>query len=110
MHHFHACTLSPCTPNDLRSWPLQRRDDEWQAGHIKGARHASFLPPCSFPSTVAPLLVGLDKGAEIVIVCLKTPRSIGAVKWLSQQGFTNARQLQGGMLAWRSARLPEVLE
>ena len=89
---------------------MQRRDDEWQAGHIKGARHASFLPPCSFPSTVAPLLVGLDKGAEIVIVCLKTPRSIGAVKWLSQQGFTNARQLQGGMLAWRSARLPEVLE
>ena len=68
------------------------------AGGAYQGRQACKLPPA------------LDKGAEIVIICLKTPRSIGAVKWLSQEGFTNARQLQGGMLAWRSAGLPEVLK
>jgi rhodanese-related sulfurtransferase len=43
----------------------------------------------------------------VVAICLTAHRSIPAVRLLRENGF-EARQLQGGMLAWRAAQLPEV--
>jgi rhodanese-related sulfurtransferase len=50
----------------------------------------------------------VGKDAEIYTICLSAHRSIGAVKWLQQQGYTKAKQLQGGMQAWWKQQLPET--
>ncbi|PNW73410.1 hypothetical protein CHLRE_14g630950v5 [Chlamydomonas reinhardtii] len=86
-----------------------RTRGEYEAGHIAGAVHASFLPPWSWPSNVAPVLAGgVDKGTPLFVICLSAHRSIGALKWLRDQGYTNVQQLKGGMQAWRAAKMPEV--
>ncbi|EFJ46160.1 hypothetical protein VOLCADRAFT_105722 [Volvox carteri f. nagariensis] len=87
-----------------------RTQAEFKAGHIPGALNASLLPPWSWPARVEPLLQGLQPSTELYVICLSAHRSIGALKWLQDRGFTNVKQLKGGMQAWRSQRLIEVKE
>ena len=42
----------------------------------------------------------LDKNAEIVAYCHKGMRSADAVGFLLQQGFTNVKNMIGGIEAW----------
>ncbi len=80
---------------DVRSGP------EFTAGHIPGATHASIT---SLPGRIGSL--GLDPARPVVAVCLSAHRSPPAVRLLRREGY-EALQLAGGMLAWRSAGLPE---
>ncbi|GAX80178.1 hypothetical protein CEUSTIGMA_g7616.t1 [Chlamydomonas eustigma] len=84
-----------------------RTEAEWEAGHIAGSLNASFLPPWSFKSRILPLIEHVPKSAEIYVICLSAHRSIGALKWLRAQGYTNVQQLKGGMKAWRDQKLSE---
>jgi rhodanese-related sulfurtransferase len=81
---------------DVRSGP------EYAAGRIDGARHA---PITDFSTRLEAL--GLDRGRLVVAICLTAHRSIPAVRLLRRQGY-QARQLRGGMQAWRAAGLPEA--
>ncbi|PNH11732.1 hypothetical protein TSOC_001400 [Tetrabaena socialis] len=107
-------TDAPHGPNSPRIIDV-RTAAEYAAGHIAGAVHASFLPPWSWPSNVAPLLASAAPEAELYVICLSAHRSIGALKWLRERGHMNVRQLQartagrvGGMQAWRAQKMPEV--
>jgi rhodanese-related sulfurtransferase len=84
-----------------------RTEGEWEAGRIAGSLNASFLPPWSFKDRVQPLIQQLPKDAEIYVICLSAHRSIGALKWLKAEGYTNVKQLKGGMKAWREQQLSE---
>eukprot|EP00798_Chlamydomonas_sp_ICE-L_P022549 gene22549-29674_t len=84
-----------------------RTAGEYTAGHIAGSKNASFLPPWGFASRVKPLLEGRPKDTEIICICLSAHRSIGALKWLKQQGYENSFQLKAGMQDWRARKLPE---
>jgi len=44
--------------------------------------------------------VDLDKDQELVVYCRSGKRSGMAQQLLQQAGFTNVRNLEGGMLAW----------
>ncbi len=44
-----------------------------------------------------------DKDVEVVVYCRSGGRSGQAKQFLMQNGFTNVRNLQGGMLAWVDA-------
>jgi rhodanese-related sulfurtransferase len=74
---------------------------EFASGHIAGA---VSVPITSFAGRLPGL--GLDPRRPVVAICLTAHRSIPAVRLLRRSGF-EARQLAGGMLAWRAARLPE---
>jgi rhodanese-related sulfurtransferase len=74
---------------------------EFAAGHIDGATSA---PITSLAVRLTQL--GLDPARPVVAICLTAHRSIPAVRLLRARGF-EASQLAGGMLAWRSAGLPE---
>ncbi len=78
-----------------------RTGNEWRSGHIAGAIHVSI-------SELGARLPGLqlDGTRPIVAVCRSAHRSIPAVRLLRRHGFTNACQLQGGMLAWQQCGLP----
>ncbi|MEL6132474.1 MAG: rhodanese-like domain-containing protein, partial [Bacteroidota bacterium] len=43
------------------------------------------------------------KDREVVVICRSGGRSGQAKMFLSQKGFSNVRNLEGGMLAWKAA-------
>ncbi len=91
----HALAAAPPQLVDVRSTA------EYNAGHIPGAVSA---PIASLASHLPHL--GLDPARPVVAICLTAHRSVPAVRLLTRHGY-DARQLAGGMLAWRKAALPE---
>ena len=79
--------------------PLQiidvRSEAEWRRGHVSGARN---VPIYSLKKRIGSLK--LDAQKPVVAICLSAHRSIPAVRLLEAQGFADAVQLRGGMLAW----------
>jgi molybdopterin/thiamine biosynthesis adenylyltransferase/rhodanese-related sulfurtransferase len=77
-------------------WIDVRELDEWQEGHIPGARHVprGFLE--SRIETTVP-----DKSAEVVIYCAAGNRSAFAAKTLSELGYQRVHSLRGGFTDWK---------
>lgn len=50
----------------------------------------------------------LDPNGEIVIHCKMGMRSMDATQFLLQQGFTNVKNLTGGIIAWSQHIDPSV--
>jgi rhodanese-related sulfurtransferase len=76
-----------------------REPDEWQSGHVPGAKH---VPLGSLRARIGEL----DPNAEIIAVCHSGVRSDAAVRALRQSGFANSWNLAGGMMAWERRKLP----
>ena len=51
-----------------------------------------------------------DKNAEIVLYCMNDPMSHIAASALVEAGYTNVKNLVGGMNAWTKAGLPLEME
>jgi rhodanese-related sulfurtransferase len=79
-----------------------RTSAEYASGHLAGAIH---IPVTTLAGRLS--LLGLTRGRPVVAICLSAHRSPPAVRLLRQAGI-DARQLAGGMLAWRRAGLPVV--
>ena len=78
-----------------------READEFEQGHIEGARHLSrgtieIDIEEQFP----------DLNAPIVCYCGGGGRSALAAESLQRMGYTNVRSLAGGFKAWKAAGLP----
>ena len=78
-----------------------RTEPEFNEGHIQGAVN---LPLGSLKGEINHL--NIDPDRPVVAICRSAHRSIPAVRLLSLAGFNNARQLQGGMIAWLSEGYP----
>ena len=81
-----------------------REPDEWAAGHVDGAVH---IPMSALPQRLTGDPEALTPQANIVVVCKMGGRSAQVTAWLNQQGF-QATNLDGGMLAWATARRPMI--
>jgi len=75
-----------------------RQPNEFQQGHISGAK---LIPLGELHSRIKEL----PQGREIVCVCASGNRSGSAAKILAKEDYI-VFNLQGGMLAWRRAKLP----
>jgi rhodanese-related sulfurtransferase len=75
-----------------------RQPDEFRQAHISGAK----LIPLN---ELYKHMKELPKGREIVCVCASGSRSRSAAKILAKEGYT-VFDVQGGMTAWRQAKLP----
>ncbi len=73
-----------------------REPDEFAAGHIPGA---TLIPLDSLPNR----LNDIPRDQPVVIVCRSGNRSGQAQRYLQEQGFTNVRNMLGGMLDWSNA-------
>jgi rhodanese-related sulfurtransferase len=69
-----------------------REPHEYQICNIGG----HMIPLNDLPKRVGEL----DKTKEIVVHCRSGVRSAKAVEFLQQSGFTNVKNLAGGILAW----------
>lgn len=75
--------------------------DEFAAGHVVGAKHLPLDElEAKLPGAVK------NKATPVVLVCASGARSKRAVAVAKKLGYENARSLNGGMGAWRSANLP----
>lgn len=79
-----------------------REDDEWRAGHAKGAIHIGKGVIERDIETTIP-----DKTAEIILYCGGGFRSALVAEVLGRMGYTNVVSMDGGMRGWRDAKLPE---
>jgi molybdopterin/thiamine biosynthesis adenylyltransferase/rhodanese-related sulfurtransferase len=77
-------------------WIDVREADEWQEGHVPGARHVprGFLE--SRIETTVP-----DKSTEIVVYCAGGNRSAFAAKSLEELGYARVHSLIGGFTDWK---------
>ncbi len=78
-----------------------RSADEWNNGYIEGAQHLwinEFMGNMDqWPA---------DKDANIVVYCASAYRGNVAYVMLNLMGYTNVRNLKGGINAWIAADLP----
>ena len=85
--------------------PLQivdvRSGAEWRRSHIPGS---VSVPIQELKGRLSSLQLNAQK--PIIAICLSAHRSIPAVRLLQAQGFENAVQLKGGMLAWWNKHYP----
>ena len=79
-----------------------REDDEYRAGHAKGAIHIGKGVLERDIEAKIP-----NKQDEIVLYCGGGFRSALAAEALGRMGYTNVWSMDGGMRGWRDAGLPE---
>jgi len=82
-----------------------RTPGEFGEGHIQNALNIDWNGS-SFDAQVSKF----DKNKTVFVYCLSGGRSGSAASQLRSNGFKNVLELDGGMMAWRSARLPETTD
>ena len=78
-----------------------RPEDQYQAGHLAGARQMSGEALLAAGNTLKK-----HKEKTVVVYDDKGTASGPAVRQLTAQGFTRAFTLRGGLAAWRADNLP----
>lgn len=81
-----------------------RSQAEWdEVGHIEGA---VLIPVVDVPANLAQLPT--DKAAPIMVLCASGHRGALVQMYLHFLGYTNVRNLNGGLNGWIAAELPVV--
>ncbi len=78
-----------------------REPSEYESGHLLNAK---LIPLGKLKARISELEKQKDK--PVVVVCRSGNRSGTACAILSKQGFTQAYNLMGGMMAWQKSNLP----
>ena len=78
-----------------------RAQQDYQAGHISGARHFDAGQLANAAETLKRY-----KERAVVVYCDRGSSAAAAVRSLSSQGFTKVFNLRGGLAAWRAENLP----
>jgi adenylyltransferase/sulfurtransferase len=78
-----------------------REPYEWNAGHIANAQH---IPMQQVPRR----LDEIPRDGEVVMICRSGSRSANVQHFLQQQGFTNVKNLVGGMARWAREVDPSI--
>ena len=78
-----------------------REESEYKAGHILNSK---LIPVRSLNERIGELEKYKDQ--PIVVVCRSGNRSGSGCAALGRQGFTQAYNLAGGVMAWQKANLP----
>jgi len=76
-----------------------REPDEFATDRIAGV---ALLPISQLPQRYEEL----PKGRPLIMICRSGSRSSSATMFLLQRGWTDVRNVDGGMLAWASDGLP----
>ena len=76
-----------------------REPHEWEMDNLSQARKISLG---EIPAKLQELKEELQE-QEVVLICRSGGRSGRVTQYFSQQGFSNPRNLAGGMLAWKDA-------
>jgi rhodanese-related sulfurtransferase len=78
-----------------------RETEEFKAGHIEGAVNVPIRTLANNGSQLPQ-----DKNAPVAVVCKSGIRAAYATMALKMLGYTNVKDVVGGMLAWEKEGLP----
>ncbi len=78
-----------------------RSEAEYARGHIKNARH---VPASEAVDKVEKLAKSRDDA--IIIYCNVGNSSARVCRALTREGYTNVKNLKGGLVAWQESNLP----
>lgn len=78
-----------------------REPSEFQDGHIEGAKLAPL-------GSVEQGVADIARDREIVLVCRSGRRSSQARELLAARGYTNLKNMDGGMVEWEKNGYPVV--
>jgi len=81
-----------------------REQEEWDSGHIP---KALLCPLSNFEEHLEKLLPYKDK--TVIVQCRSGQRSFRACLFLESQGFSNLKNLEGGILDWADHGLPVII-
>jgi phage shock protein E len=76
-----------------------RTADEWETGHLKGAKLVTFGEP-GFTDKAKALA---DPKKPVLVYCRSGNRTVKAAKQLRDAGFSSVLEMEGGILAWEKA-------
>ena len=79
-----------------------RSKDEWDEGHLKGAK----LLPASEEDFAGKAKAILDPKKPVLIYCRSGKRTVKAAKELRDAGFPTVYEMDGGIIAWEKAGKP----
>lgn len=80
-----------------------RTPDEFSKGHLVNALNYDWNGS-KFEKQIAPL----DKSKPVFVYCLSGGRSSSAANKMRIDGFTQVYEMEGGIMKWRGANLPET--
>jgi len=80
-----------------------REQDEYDEIHVP---HSKLIPLNQLSSRLAEIIDFKDK--SVVVICRSGVRSQKALKILQEVGFSAARSVDGGMVAWEKAGLEVI--
>lgn len=96
------------SPREAARWMKEKADlqlidvrtrAEYANGHIARAK---LIPLQELESRLAEI----DKAKPLLLYCHNGHRSANALKMLSSKGYTQAKDIEGGIKAWQDAGLP----
>lgn len=79
-----------------------RTQEEWDAGHLEGAKKATVTEDGFLEKAKAQL----DPAKPVLVYCRSGSRSEKAAKILREAGFSPVYEMQGGIVAWEKAGKP----
>jgi len=82
-----------------------RTPDEFSKGHLANANNFDWNGT-EFDNQIAPL----DKSKPVFVYCLSGGRSSSAANKMRSDGFTQVYEMDGGIMKWRGANLPETTD
>ncbi len=82
-----------------------RRPDEFSKGHLVNALNYNWNGN-EFEKQIATL----DKSKPVFVYCLSGSRSSSAANKMRSDGFTQVYEMDGGIMKWRGANLPETTD
>lgn len=98
-----AAELAQRITSNRAPWVIDARSKfEFKRGHIPNAVHAPVLK-----ILLKRARLPKNKDCELVITCEHGPRAMMAKALLARYGYRNTTLLEGHMLNWRNATLPQ---
>jgi thioredoxin len=82
-----------------------RTPEEFEKGHLINSKNIDWNNS-NFEEGIAIL----DKSKPVFVYCLSGGRSSSAASKMRQDGFKQVYELNGGIMKWRAANLPETTE
>lgn len=79
-----------------------RTEEEWNEGHLKGAKRVDITAEGFLEKAKATL----DPKKPVLVYCRSGGRSAKATKALREAGFTTVHDMDGGITAWQKAGKP----
>jgi thioredoxin len=82
-----------------------RTPEEYAKGHLVEAKNINWKD-ANFASAVDQM----DKSKPVFVYCLSGMRSAAAASKMREMGFKEVYELEGGIVKWRAANLPEATD